>query len=150
VDYIIDLIAVLKALIHQGDLSLESSLYCTFTGLQIVSDHTDFLDLDPKEFYQQLYSLMLSTGLNRNEHTLYIILKCLEFCFLKKKQLSLNRVAAFLKRLAIISLHLPTFQLLACLVIMKQFFQVSLCFGVRDKSLYLIIFSRNIPRWNYY
>jgi nucleolar complex protein 3 len=126
VNHVIDVMTILKDLIRQDNLSFESSLHCTYTGLQILSDKNDLLELDPREFYRQLYCLMLDLENYREELSIDLLLKCLELSFLKKKQLSLNRVAAFIKRLATISLHLSIRSLTKCLIMIGRMFQVGL------------------------
>lgn len=124
VNHVIDILTILKDLIHQDSLSFKSSLHCTYTGLQILSDKSDLLELDPREFYRQLYCLMLNLENYKQENSIDLILKCLELSFLKK-QPSLNRVAAFIKRLATMSLHLSNRSLKKCLMMIGWMFQVS-------------------------
>jgi nucleolar complex protein 3 len=75
------------------------------TALQILSGQGEVLNLDPRQFYIQLYRSILELGSN-GPTGVETALGCLEKAFKKRHQVSIQRVAAFVKRLSIVNLQL--------------------------------------------
>ncbi|XP_072523779.1 nucleolar complex protein 3 homolog isoform X2 [Salminus brasiliensis] len=101
-----DLLSVLHSLIMSGDLSHKESLHCILTAFHILSGQGDVLNIDPLKFYTHLYKtlLMLHAGLSNEDMT--IVLQCLDVMLTKrKKQVTLHRALAFVKRLSTLALH---------------------------------------------
>uniref|UniRef100_A0A4W4GK44 Nucleolar complex protein 3 homolog n=1 Tax=Electrophorus electricus TaxID=8005 RepID=A0A4W4GK44_ELEEL len=102
-----DLLTVLHNLITSGDLSYRESLHCILTAFHILSGQGDVLNIDPLKFYVHLYKTLLTlhAGALTNEDTA-IALQCLDVMLTKRrKQITLHRALAFLKRLSMLSLH---------------------------------------------
>uniref|UniRef100_A0A4W4GK60 Nucleolar complex protein 3 homolog n=1 Tax=Electrophorus electricus TaxID=8005 RepID=A0A4W4GK60_ELEEL len=106
-----DLLTVLHNLITSGDLSYRESLHCILTAFHILSGQGDVLNIDPLKFYVHLYKTLLTlhAGALTNEDTA-IALQCLDVMLTKRrKQITLHRALAFLKRLSMLSLHVMAF-----------------------------------------
>ncbi|XP_063076866.1 nucleolar complex protein 3 homolog isoform X2 [Engraulis encrasicolus] len=101
-----DLLAVLHNLIVSGDLSNRESLHCIQTAFHILSGQGDVLNIDPLKFYTHLYKLLFTLSAARFTEEAGIVLQCLDVMLTKRrKQVSLLRAQAFLKRLSTLSLH---------------------------------------------
>uniref|UniRef100_A0A4W4GM38 Nucleolar complex protein 3 homolog n=1 Tax=Electrophorus electricus TaxID=8005 RepID=A0A4W4GM38_ELEEL len=110
-----DLLTVLHNLITSGDLSYRESLHCILTAFHILSGQGDVLNIDPLKFYVHLYKTLLTlhAGALTNEDTA-IALQCLDVMLTKRrKQITLHRALAFLKRLSMLSL-VPYHSIFAC------------------------------------
>jgi nucleolar complex protein 3 len=120
----------------------KNALHCVIAAFQLLSGQGEALNIDLKDFYSSLYTQMmripLSTGSCVVEQDLaspvgemnhmavlrhsdiHILLQGFELVFYRKKQLPIQRVAAFAKRLATISLQLAPNALLACLAMIRS------------------------------
>jgi nucleolar complex protein 3 len=128
----------------KGNHSAETknALHCVIAAFQLLSGQGEALNIDLKDFYSSLYTQMmripLSTESCRVEQEaagpggemshmavlrhsdIHLLLQGFELVFFKKKQLPIQRVAAFVKRLATISLQLSSNALLACLAMIRS------------------------------
>ncbi|XP_041818625.1 nucleolar complex protein 3 homolog [Chelmon rostratus] len=101
-----DLLNVLQNLIQSGDLTNRESLHCTQTVFTILSGQGDVLNIDPLTFYSQLYRLLLKLHAGAPNDENIIVLQCLDAMLTRrKKQVTLQRAMAFVKRLSTLSLH---------------------------------------------
>ena len=114
---------------HQGKgnrESLKNALQCIVTSFQLLSGQGEALDIDLKDFYNCLYSQMiqLSFLLSKRESCaeMELLLKALELMFYKKKHIPIERVAAFTKRLAYMSLYLSSNETIGSLAMIKSLF----------------------------
>nr|XP_033467847.1 nucleolar complex protein 3 homolog [Epinephelus lanceolatus] len=101
-----DLLNVLQNLIQSGDLTNRESLHCIQTVFTILSGQGDVLNIDPLNFYSQLYRLLprLHAGVPNDD--VIILLRCLDAMLTRRrKQVTLQRAMAFIKRLSMLSLH---------------------------------------------
>ena len=118
IEIVLDLLDCLKATIsveNEEPLSLESALYCILTSFSTLHSHGQALAMDLKEFYNCLYArLMTFTDPAEVKHV-PLLLQCLHLMFHETKQLSIERVASFVKRLSTICLYVPPY---ACLAIL--------------------------------
>jgi len=67
-------------------------------------------------------SLLKSDSVYRSKSEIELVLIGFEFLFIKKKQLSFERIAAFIKRLATITINMPVNSVLAALYMAKSLF----------------------------
>ncbi|KAE8283725.1 Nucleolar complex protein 3-like protein [Larimichthys crocea] len=89
-----DLLNVLQSLIQSGDLTNRESLHC------------DVLNIDPLNFYSQLYKMLPRLHAGMHNDDILIVLRCLDAMLTRrKKQVTLQRAMAFVKRLSTLSLH---------------------------------------------
>uniref|UniRef100_A0A669F182 Nucleolar complex protein 3 homolog n=1 Tax=Oreochromis niloticus TaxID=8128 RepID=A0A669F182_ORENI len=101
-----DLLNVLQDLIQSGDLSNKETLHCIQTVFTILSGQGDVLNIDPLNFYSQLYKLLSRLHAGAPNDDAIIVLRCLDAMLTRRrKQVTLQRVMAFVKRLSTISLH---------------------------------------------
>ncbi|KAF4085340.1 hypothetical protein AMELA_G00116990, partial [Ameiurus melas] len=101
-----DLLTVLHDLIMSGDLSYRESLHCILTAFHILSGQGDVLNIDPLKFYSHLYKTLLTLHAGASNEDTGIVLRCVDVMLSKRrKQVSLHRALAFLKRLDTLALH---------------------------------------------
>ncbi|XP_060795527.1 nucleolar complex protein 3 homolog [Neoarius graeffei] len=101
-----DLLTVLQDLIMSGDLSYRESLHCILTAFRILSGQGDVLNIDPLKFYTHLYKTLLRLHAGASNEGTGIVLQCVDVMLSKRrKQVSLHRALAFLKRLDTLALH---------------------------------------------
>lgn len=101
-----DLLNVLQNLVQSGDLTNRESLHCIQTVFTILSGQGDVLTVDPLTFYSQLYRMLLRLHAGAPNDDIIIVLRCLDAMLTRrKKQVTLRRAMAFVKRLSVLSLH---------------------------------------------
>lgn len=101
-----DLLAVLYGLIVSGDLTYRESLHCILTSFHILSGQGDVLNIDPLKFYSHLYKTLLTLHAGGANDDTSIVLQCLDVMLTKRrKQVTLQRAQAFMKRLSTLGLH---------------------------------------------
>ncbi|XP_070707672.1 nucleolar complex protein 3 homolog isoform X2 [Pempheris klunzingeri] len=102
-----DLLNVLQNLIQSGDLTNRESLHCIQTVFTILSGQGDVLNIDPLNFYTQLYGMLPRLHAGAHNDDIIIVLRCLDAMLTRrKKQVTLQRAMAFVKRLSTLSLHI--------------------------------------------
>ncbi|XP_046889100.1 nucleolar complex protein 3 homolog [Hypomesus transpacificus] len=101
-----DLLNVLQSLIQVGDLTYRESLHCIQTSFNILSGQGDVLNIDPLKFYTSLYKTLLKLHAGASNDDIRIVLDCLDVMLTRRrKQVTLQRAQAFVKRLSTLSLH---------------------------------------------
>ncbi|KAJ7987723.1 hypothetical protein DPEC_G00329450 [Dallia pectoralis] len=101
-----DLLNVLQHHIQSGDLTYRESLHCIQTAFNILSGQGDVLNIDPLKFYTHLYKTLLKLNAGATNDDISIVLRCLDVMLTKRrKQVTLQRALAFVKRLSTLSLH---------------------------------------------
>ncbi|XP_044194379.1 nucleolar complex protein 3 homolog [Thunnus albacares] len=101
-----DLLNVLQTLIQSGDLTNRESLHCIQTVFTILSGQGDVLNIDPLNFYSQLYKMLPTLHAGKPNDDIIIVLRCLDAMLTRRrKQVTLQRAMAFVKRLSTLSLH---------------------------------------------
>ncbi|XP_062858698.1 nucleolar complex protein 3 homolog [Trichomycterus rosablanca] len=101
-----DLLSVLHGLITSGDLSYRESLHCILTAFHILSGQGEVLNIDPLNFYTHLYRTLLTLHAGASNEDTSIALQCVDVMLSKRrKQVTLNRALAFVKRLNTLALH---------------------------------------------
>lgn len=101
-----DLLNVLQNLIQSGDLTHRESLHCIQTVFTILSGQGDVLNIDPLSFYSHLYRMLPQLHAGAPNDDIIIVLQCLDAMLTRrKKQVTLQRAMAFIKRLSTLSLH---------------------------------------------
>jgi nucleolar complex protein 3 len=125
IDTVMDLLAVLKSLLKNVEaLPLDASLNCVLTAFQTLQGPGKEMKIDQKEYIVPLYSQLprLLTESNGLRHTETMI-KCLTFAFLKRREFSNVRVAAFLKQILTTSLHATSHTSIPLLAFARQLIQ---------------------------
>ncbi|MBN3312292.1 NOC3L protein, partial [Atractosteus spatula] len=106
VEFFDDLLMVLHNLIESGVLSYRESLHCVQTAFHVLSGQGDVLNIDPLKFYTHLYKTVLKLHAGVSNDDMVIVLQCLDIMLTKRrKQVTLQRALAFIKRLTTLSLH---------------------------------------------
>ncbi|XP_069373224.1 nucleolar complex protein 3 homolog [Paralichthys olivaceus] len=101
-----DLLSVLQNLIQSGDRTNRESLHCIQTVFTILSGQGDVLNIDPLTFYSQLYKMLPRLHAGAPNDDIIILLRCLDTMLIRRrKQVTLQRAMAFIKRLSTLSLH---------------------------------------------
>ena len=111
IETVMDLLAVLKELLANVEtLPLDAALNCILTAFQTLQGPGRELKIDQKEYVLPLYSQIprITSEGNSLQHT-EILLRCLTAAFLKQKEHSNIRVAAFVKQIMTASLHAPPY-----------------------------------------
>ncbi|ORX99050.1 nucleolar complex-associated protein 3 [Basidiobolus meristosporus CBS 931.73] len=146
VDFFQDLLKVLKKIMAADEenpdqmvLSTRSSLLCILTAFQILSGQGEALNIDLKDFFEHLYSVMMPLALNMNvdgqsqevekpqtdkKYTLLseaeLLLKNIDMLLIQRRHVPPERAAAFLKRLALIMLDFPEKVVIQCLNMLRK------------------------------
>ncbi|XP_071491607.1 nucleolar complex protein 3 homolog [Diadema antillarum] len=105
VEFFDDLIHVLHNLVEKGDLKYRESLHCTLTAFHILSGQGEVLNIDPSKFYAHLYITLPLVHAGVSSEDAGLVCECLEVMISKRrKQVTVQRVLGFLKRLATLAL----------------------------------------------
>uniref|UniRef100_A0A1A9WL83 Nucleolar complex protein 3 homolog n=1 Tax=Glossina brevipalpis TaxID=37001 RepID=A0A1A9WL83_9MUSC len=126
-DFFADLIDVLNRILEtQEDLGYREQLHCIQTIFAILSGQGEILNIDPIRFYQHFYRNMLAVNAGKNHDDFRIILKTLDEVLVKRRRnMSQQRLMAFVKRLLSVALHLLHHGTLASLGTIKTTFQLT-------------------------
>ncbi|RLN97993.1 hypothetical protein BBJ28_00023314 [Nothophytophthora sp. Chile5] len=126
-DIMIDLLKVLKVVLREEDvLPLPTALLAVLTGLRTLQGPGgQELMVDEKEFVDILYRLLRRFADGEaaaDTSRLPTMLACVEAVFLKRKEIVVERVAAFVKRLLLVAQQLPPHEALAVLALLRALF----------------------------
>lgn len=124
VDFFSDLMAALQTLLNNKELTLRETLNCVLTAFKILSGQGEALNIDPRGFYSMLYLSLLQVHAGCSSQDVPVALQCLEEMLKKRrKQVPVQRVAGFVKRLCTVSLQSQANSALAFLAYVKTFLQ---------------------------
>lgn len=121
-DTVKDVLSVLKGLLKTVEaLPLEASLNCILTAFHTLHGPGHQLQIDQKEYVSPLYSQLprLITEGNSSVNT-DLALKCLHLAFMKRKEYSTVRLAAFAKQLSTVAMHSPPYTSAPILAFLRQ------------------------------
>ncbi|CAG8436713.1 10740_t:CDS:10 [Funneliformis mosseae] len=126
-------------------INTRKGLLCIITAFQLLSGQGEALNIDLKDFYTQMYTIIMPLALNpymekseleqlkadegKVSNATYIateqelLMKGIDFILFKRKQIPTDRSAAFLKRLSIACMNWPSKTVLKCLTTMKKMIQ---------------------------
>ncbi|XP_078586148.1 LOW QUALITY PROTEIN: nucleolar complex protein 3 homolog, partial [Branchiostoma floridae x Branchiostoma japonicum] len=125
VEFFNDLITVLRELVESGSLSYRETLHCMVTAFQILSNQGGVLNIDPLRFYTHLYANLLHLHAGQDTDDTTNALECIDIMLNKRrKQVSMQRAFAFLKRLCTLSLQLLPNSILGTLAASRDFLKV--------------------------
>ena len=125
IDTVIDLLECLKQLlIGVDELPLEAALNCILTAFQTLQGPGKEMQIDVKEYISPLYTQLarLVTEKNCAENT-DIMLRCLDFALIRRRELSKLRVAAFFKRILSVAMHTPAYTSVPLIAFARQLTQ---------------------------
>ncbi|KAG7355936.1 CBF/Mak21 family-domain containing protein [Nitzschia inconspicua] len=125
IDTVVDLLEVLKELLVQVDsLPLEASLNCVLTAFQTLQGPGREMQIDQKEYITPLYSQLARVGTEGNsQRNTRILIQCLTLAFIKRKEYSTVRVAAFLKKMFTVAMDAPVCTSVPLLALARQILQ---------------------------
>lgn len=106
IEYFDALFSALNGLIESGNLTTRESLHCMQTAFTILSGQGSVINIDPTNFYRHFYNNMVPVAADDQSETVTVVLQCLDAMINKRrKQVSQQRVLAFMKRLMTLSLQ---------------------------------------------
>jgi len=125
IDTVVDLLDVLKELLVEVDnLPLEASLNRVLTAFQTLEGPGREMQIDQKEYITPLYSQIPRVGTEENSLKItQLLLRCLTAAFIKRKEYSTVRVAAFLKQMFTMAMHAPVFTSVPLIALARQILQ---------------------------
>eukprot|EP00536_Pseudo-nitzschia_multiseries_P017091 jgi/Psemu1/223731/e_gw1.1374.8.1 len=125
IDTVVDLLDVLKELLVQVDsLPLEASLNCVLTAFQTLEGPGREMKIDQKEYITPLYSQLARVGTEENSRRItHIMLQCLNAAFVKRREYSIVRVAAFVKQMFTVAMHSPVYTSVPLIALARQILQ---------------------------
>lgn len=123
VELLLDLLELLKDLAGSGRaLSVECKLRCVVTSLACLEGKGATAEIDLKEFNQNLYALLFDLLTLTEQRHMSLLLQCLSIMLQRSLQLSLGRVASFMKRMGGLSLFVPVNAQVALMHLMRYSF----------------------------
>jgi len=125
IDTVVDLLEVLKELLIKVDsLPLEASLNCVLTAFQTLEGPGREMQIDQKEYIAPLYGQLVRVGTEQNSRKItQLLLQCLTAAFVKRKEYSTVRVAAFLKQMLTVAMHSPVYTSVPLIGLARQILQ---------------------------
>lgn len=121
VDFFDDLFQAFNDLIDSGNLTYRECLHCVQTSFTILSGQGSALNIDPMRFYTHLYNTLFKVHTGCSSEDVAIILNCLDIMVSKRKrQISQQRVLAFIKRLCSLCLLQRSNSCLALLAVVRN------------------------------
>nr|CCA22461.1 nucleolar complex protein 3 putative [Albugo laibachii Nc14] len=126
-DILTDLLNLLKSLLQKDELSSVSAFHAILMGVKALQGPGQELMVDEKEFIDALYfqfgKLAYDVACsNEKNDSITVAMSCMNVVFLRRKELTFDRVGAFIKRMLIISLSLAPHQTLAILATIRGLF----------------------------
>ncbi|XP_055905820.1 nucleolar complex protein 3 homolog [Eupeodes corollae] len=125
-EYFSDLIDVLNNILETQELGYREQLHCIRTIFVILTGQGEVLNIDPIRFYGHFYRNLLAVHAGKNHDDFHIILRTLDDVLVKRrKNITQQRLLAFVKRLSTISMHLMHNGTLASLGTVKTIMQLT-------------------------
>eukprot|EP00339_Tiarina_fusa_P025998 CAMPEP_0117081872 /NCGR_PEP_ID=MMETSP0472-20121206/57680_1 /TAXON_ID=693140 ORGANISM="Tiarina fusus, Strain LIS" /NCGR_SAMPLE_ID=MMETSP0472 /ASSEMBLY_ACC=CAM_ASM_000603 /LENGTH=585 /DNA_ID=CAMNT_0004809931 /DNA_START=47 /DNA_END=1799 /DNA_ORIENTATION=- len=125
IDTVVDLLDVLKQLLLDVDgLPLEAALNCVLTAFQTLQGPGREMQIDVKEYITPLYSQLPRLGCEENSRTnTDTALQCLSAAFIKRREYSNVRVAAFVKQIFALAMNAPSYTSIPMIAMARQILQ---------------------------
>ncbi|KAI9249766.1 nucleolar complex-associated protein-domain-containing protein [Phascolomyces articulosus] len=138
VDFFDDLLNALKIVLESLDhkssggtagAGTRKRLLCIITAFELLSGQGEALNYDLKAYYSELYGILYEAAFHYMvedkpslEHLSEseMLTRGLELMFLKKRQVPVNRMAAFIKRFSVVALNMPSKTVMNCLQLVKR------------------------------
>lgn len=112
-----DLIDVLKQVMVDPLMKTLVKLNCVRTGAMLLSGQGTALNIDSKAFYDVLYNELLNLG--DSNDCVRLALDCVYKMLYHRKEVSLDRVAGFIKRLSLLLVGLESHQAITATAIIR-------------------------------
>ncbi|XXQ34918.1 CCAAT-binding factor domain-containing protein [Plasmodiophora brassicae] len=107
VELVLDLLTCLQDLMDKNVLALESTLHCIIAAFQMLCSQGTAIVIDARDFYRRLYCEFDSFLSPASWCNLPLLFDCLDLMFIKRRQISVDRVGAYVKKLCSLALHVP-------------------------------------------
>ncbi|KAI9257636.1 nucleolar complex-associated protein-domain-containing protein [Sporodiniella umbellata] len=128
---------VMRSFEDDNDFSRTSSgtrkrLLCITTAFELLSGQGEAISYDLKDFYAEIYHILFKSTYHtkieekpesQESTESEMIIRGLELMFLKKRQIPVDRLAAFVKRFSIVALNMPTKTVVECLGLTQKLVQ---------------------------
>ncbi|EGG17783.1 hypothetical protein DFA_08783 [Cavenderia fasciculata] len=124
VDFLGDMLQALSTLMENQVTTLPNALNASITAFKTVKLHGHTLNVDLKDYFSKVYSMLGQLALPSQQHVCVLALNALQLMLGERKQTAVERVAAFIKRVAIISLSTPPNASLAIISFIKHLFVI--------------------------
>ncbi|RUS77083.1 hypothetical protein EGW08_015166 [Elysia chlorotica] len=122
IEYFDSLFSALNNLIESEVLTDREMLHCMQTAFTILSGQGTVINIDPSRFYKHFYCALLSVHAGQSSEMTPIVLDCLYTMIHKRrKQMSQQRILAFIKRLCTLSLQQSPESAMSFLAAVRQF-----------------------------
>eukprot|EP00977_Amphora_coffeiformis_P013022 scaffold3337_cov169-Amphora_coffeaeformis.AAC.32 len=127
IDTVMDILAVLRELLKR-DLPMDASLNCILTAFATLQGPGKELKIDQKEYivplYQQIPRLIEESNTSDSKHNYTdLVIQCVTAAFIKRREFSVVRLAAFVKQLMTTALHTPAPKAVPLLSLVRQILQ---------------------------
>jgi nucleolar complex protein 3 len=125
IDTVVDVLGVLKDLMKNVEhLQLDANLNCVLTSFRTLQGPGKEMQIDPKDYIKPLYSqLPRLDSSDVSEKSMETMLECLSSAFLKRREYSNARVAAFMKQIFTTAMHTPPHIAMPLLVFARHLLQ---------------------------
>eukprot|EP00252_Welwitschia_mirabilis_P011572 TRINITY_DN25857_c0_g1_i1.p1 TRINITY_DN25857_c0_g1~~TRINITY_DN25857_c0_g1_i1.p1 ORF type:complete len:838 (+),score=199.89 TRINITY_DN25857_c0_g1_i1:191-2704(+) len=104
------------------NLTVPERLRCCVVAFKILRSNLDALNIDLREFYVELYNLLLECQPEREDQG-QPLAEALQIMLCEGRQHDMQRVAAFVKRLSSLSLHYASAEAITVLITIKNLLQ---------------------------
>lgn len=123
IDTVMDVLAVLRELLKR-DLQMDAALNCILTAFATLHGPGKELKIDQKEYITPLYQQIprLIEESNGQRYT-DLVMECVTAAFLKRREYSTVRLAAFVKQLLTTALHAPAPTAVPLVALVRQILQ---------------------------
>jgi len=118
IEYMDDLIACFydELSSDQSGLNQRAKFHCLITVFSILNRQQVLIHIDPQRFYALFYSLLLPTP---SDNDIDLVIKLIKLMLIDRyKQLSKNKLLAFIKRLLTMILHLQLNKSISAVLVM--------------------------------
>ena len=123
-DTVVDLLDVLKQLLLDENLPLEATLNCVLTAFETLQGPGREMQIDVKEYITPLYAQIARLGGEGNSRSnTATALRCLNAAFIKRREYSNVRVAAFIKQLFTLAMNAPSYTSIPMMAMARQILQ---------------------------
>jgi nucleolar complex protein 3 len=121
---VLDLLDLLRSLLGKADaLPVDAALNCVLTTFSTLSGPGKELKIDVKEYVSPLYSQLKRFACEEACQHTGLLLECLNAAFMKRRELSTVRIAAFVKQILTTALHTPPSTCVPLLAFSRQLIQ---------------------------
>lgn len=125
IDTVQDLLDIMKVLLKQiNGLPVTAAMNCILTAFSTLQGPGREMPIDQKDYIAPLYSQLprLCTG-DKDRDVVGVTLECLNAAFIKRREFSTVRVAAFMKQILATAMHSPPASATPLIAFVRQLIQ---------------------------